>query len=130
MAEFKDRVKDLRLKKNFSQQRLADLLDVNKQTISQYERGVRFPTKENLEALCDVFNVSTDYLLGRDDVSPVLLSGDELDLINYYREMTKKINDNGTLKRLLAYWALLTSTDRDMIAGLIERMSRGDDRKE
>ncbi|MBR1623046.1 MAG: helix-turn-helix transcriptional regulator [Pseudobutyrivibrio sp.] len=130
MAEFKDRVKDLRLKKNFSQQRLADLLDVNKQTISQYERGVRFPTKENLEALCDVFNVSTDYLLGRDDVSPVLLSGDELDLINYYREMTKKINDNGTLKRLLTYWALLTSTDRDMIAGLIERMSRGDDRKE
>jgi len=130
MAEFKDRVKDLRLKKNFSQQRLADLLDVNKQTISQYERGVRFPTKENLEALCDVFNVSTDYLLGRDDVSPVLLSGDELDLINYYREMTKKINDNGTLKRLLTYWALLTSTDRDMIAGLIERMSRGDDHKE
>ena len=130
MAEFKDRVKDLRLKKNFSQQRLADLLDVNKQTISQYERGVRFPTKENLEALCDVFNVSTDYLLGRDDVSPVLLSGEELDLINYYREMTKKINDNGTLKRLLTYWALLTSTDRDMIAGLIERMSRGDDRKE
>jgi len=51
-------------------------------------------------------------------------------LINYYREMTKKINDNGTLKRLLTYWALLTSTDRDMISGLIERMSRGDDRKE
>lgn len=91
MADFKERIKDLRIKKNFSQQRLADLIDVNKQTISQYERGVRFPTKENLEALCDVFNVSSDYLLGRDDVTAILLSQRELTLIDNYRIM----NDDG-----------------------------------
>lgn len=85
MADYSERIKTLRIKHNYSQQRLADLLNVNKQTVSQYERGVRFPSKENLEALCDVFNVSSDYLIGRDDVSPVLLSGDELNLINNIR---------------------------------------------
>ena len=66
MAEFKNIVRDARLKKNLSQMRLAELMGVNKQAISQYERGVRFPTKENLNALCDALGVSSDYLLGRE----------------------------------------------------------------
>ena len=126
MAEFKDRLKELRLKKNFSQQRLADILDVNKQTISQYERGVRFPTKENLEALCDAFNVSSDYLLGRDDVSSVLLSGDEMALLESYRQCSQNKVDMARYRRLYAYWAALNGADKEMIWSLLERMSKGD----
>lgn len=126
MAEFKDRIKELRIKKNFSQQRLADILDVNKQTISQYERGVRFPTKENLEALCDAFNVSSDYLLGRDNVSSVLLSGDEMALIDAYRKCYQKSQGDKHFLRLFHYWVALAQPDKDMIFNLLERMS-GDD---
>ncbi len=123
MAEFKDRIKELRLKKNFSQQRLADILDVNKQTISQYERGIRFPTKENLEALCDAFNVSSDYLLGRDDVSSVLLSGDEMALVEAYRQCSQDAREMARFRRLFSYYAMLTGADKDMIWSLLERMS-------
>lgn len=130
MADFKDRIKELRLKKNFSQQRLADILDVNKQTISQYERGVRFPTKENLEALCDAFNVSSDYLLGRDDVSSVLLSGDEMALIDAYRRCSQKSNYDKRLNHILLYWMSLTNPDKDMIFNLLERMSGDEIKKE
>lgn len=38
--EFKDIVKQLRLERGWSQQEVADRLGVNKQTISQYERGL------------------------------------------------------------------------------------------
>ena len=114
MANFSERIKDLRKRNNFSQQRLADLINVNKQTISQYERNVRFPTKENLEALCDIFNVSTDYLLGREDVSPLLLSSDELELIDKYRSNPAAITDSSDLmeKTLISNYRKLSDDGR------------------
>ena len=33
------------------------------------ERGVRKPDIPTIEALCDIFNVSADYLIGKDDVT-------------------------------------------------------------
>ena len=65
MATYSERIKELRTQMHWSQQDLADRLDLSKQTISQYERGVRKPDQDNLIALCDIFNVSTDYLLGK-----------------------------------------------------------------
>ncbi|MBE5910920.1 helix-turn-helix domain-containing protein [Pseudobutyrivibrio sp.] len=117
MAEFKERIKDLRLKKGFSQQRLADLLEVNKQTISQYERGVRFPTKENLEALCDAFNVTSDYLIGREDVSPVLLTGDELALIDMIRN-----TDSAISVPLARKISLLNEAQLEQLSAMIDVM--------
>ena len=64
---FSARLKDLRLQCDLTQLELADKIGVNKQTISQYERGVREPGFSRLEALCDYFGVSADYLLGRTD---------------------------------------------------------------
>ena len=69
MATYSERIRELRILHEMSQQDLADRLDVNKVTISQYERGVRKPDLNVLTALCDIFNVSSDYLLGVDDVT-------------------------------------------------------------
>ncbi len=69
MATYSERIKELRIQHHWSQSQLADRLDLSKQTISQYERGVRKPDQDNLIALCDIFNVSTDYLLGKVDVT-------------------------------------------------------------
>lgn len=95
MPLFKDRLKSLRKQKDMSQQELANIVKVSKQTISQYERGVRYPDFDNLLALCDTFNVSSDYLLGQSDVTMrylretdlqrLSLSEDELCLVLAYR---------------------------------------------
>ena len=55
MATFKERVKELRIQRHYSQQQVADMMKVTKQTISQYERGVRRPDNEALVALSDIF---------------------------------------------------------------------------
>lgn len=65
MATYSNRIKELRTMRDMSQQDLGDLLSVNKVTVSQYERGVRKPDINIVAALCDIFNVSSDYLLGK-----------------------------------------------------------------
>lgn len=76
MKTYSNRIKELRMNKSLSQEQLADRLGVTKQAISQLERGVRKPSMTMLEALCDFFNVSADYLLGKEDVTIRLVDGD------------------------------------------------------
>lgn len=55
----------LRKENNINQEKLSKYLKVSRNTISQYETGVREPNFETLIKLADYFNVSIDYLLGR-----------------------------------------------------------------
>lgn len=68
MAEFSQRFKQLRAANGYSQQELADLLDVSKSTVNMYERGERRPGISQLEAVADFFNVDMDYLSGKSDI--------------------------------------------------------------
>lgn len=47
---------------------IAELLEVTRQSVSQYCGGVSLPPVDKLVMLADYFDVSTDYLLGRTDV--------------------------------------------------------------
>ena len=78
MATYSDRIRELREAKGWTQTDLADRLNVTKVAVSQYERGVRKPDINILAALCDVFNVSYDYLLGNEDVTVRYLNSAEL----------------------------------------------------
>lgn len=82
-----NRIKELRLAVGKSQAELADVIGVNKQAISQYERGVRYPKRENMEALADYFNVTIDYLTGKTDVTPILMTPEERKLLEDYRRL-------------------------------------------
>lgn len=82
-----NRIKELRLAAGKSQSELADIVGVNKQAISQYERGVRYPRPEIMEALTDYFNVSTEFLMGRTEVSPLLITPDERRILEAYRRL-------------------------------------------
>lgn len=85
MASFKVRLRDLREQNKMSQTDLANLLNVSKQTISQYERGIRKPKIDDLLEISDIFNVSTDYLLGSDNYTPRYVNPCELRLLDAYR---------------------------------------------
>lgn len=60
------RIKELRKENEMSQEDLGKLLGVSKVSISGYEKGTRIPSLEVLNGLLDVFNVSADFLLGRE----------------------------------------------------------------
>ncbi len=60
-----NRLRKLRIEKDLTQQGLADLLQASQKSVSNYENDTIEPDNKTLVTLADIFNVSTDYLLGR-----------------------------------------------------------------
>jgi len=49
-----------------SQEQLAEKLNVSRQSVSKWERDEALPDIYNLEAISEVFGVSTDYIIKQD----------------------------------------------------------------
>ena len=64
---FNKRLRHMRMKRKFTQQRLADTLGIALRSYQCYETGTRTPNYELLVLIADTLDVSLDYLLGRDD---------------------------------------------------------------
>lgn len=64
---FCERLRTLRLSQNLTLEQLANELSLVKQTIGNWEKGVRTPGLEASIALAEFFNVSLDYLVGLSD---------------------------------------------------------------
>lgn len=62
-----NRFRKLRLDNNYSQTQLAKKLKVHQTAISQWELGKSFPDILTMQKLADIYDVSVDYLLGRED---------------------------------------------------------------
>lgn len=62
-------LKRLREAKGLFQKDVASAIGVDRTTYVKYERGDSEPSFQILEKLADYFNVSVDYLLGRDNAS-------------------------------------------------------------
>lgn len=58
-----DRLLELRKKKNLSQEEVADILGVSRQTISKWETGLSTPEFDKIEPLAKLFEVSVDELV-------------------------------------------------------------------
>lgn len=58
-----DRLLELRKKKNLSQEDVADILGVSRQTISKWETGLSTPEFDKIEPLAKLFEVSVDELV-------------------------------------------------------------------
>lgn len=61
------RIYDLRCDNDLTQEQVADKLMCNRQVYARYERGLREIPVSMLLKLADLYNVSTDYILGRTD---------------------------------------------------------------
>lgn len=60
---FADNLVRLRREKGFSQEQLADLMDVSRQAVSKWEAGQTMPDLPKLVALADLFGTSLDALV-------------------------------------------------------------------
>ena len=61
------KLKELRIEKGLSQRKLGEILGFCNQTVSFWETGSREPDLDALVKIAHYFNVSVDYLLGRED---------------------------------------------------------------
>ena len=67
MAEFSDRIKQLRAEQGMTQEALGNIIGVTRFSVYTYEKGLNYPEVRGLIILADYFKVSLDYLVGRTD---------------------------------------------------------------
>ena len=73
-----ERIKQLRRENGMTQVDMAQKLGVTKGTVSTWETDSRTPGFETLNQMCDMFQRSMDYLMGRsDDATPPILTDEE-----------------------------------------------------
>ena len=63
---FGEKLKELRMERGLGQVELANELSVSKGTISFWENDMREPGLSNLVAIANFFDVSIDFLVGRE----------------------------------------------------------------
>lgn len=61
---------ELRKKRGMSQEELADKIGVSQKSVSKYEKQDVRPSWEAMLNIANLFNVSIDYLLGRENIDP------------------------------------------------------------
>lgn len=104
------RIADLRRKKNWTQQELATKLQMSTSSIAMWEVGKRDPDSDMLAKLASLFDVSTDYLLGRTN-DPTTI-----------REVTGHDQNLGKIVDSLARARDLDDEDYEVIADHVERL--------
>lgn len=85
-----DRLKELRIKHNYTQQELADFLQTSSSQIKRWENDEVIPSSDALSKMATVFGVTSDYLLGLVDepeskLSSTDLSANELRIVELVR---------------------------------------------
>ena len=69
-------LKLLRKQHNLSQKEIGNIFHASQNTVSQWENGTRKPSYDIIQEIADYFDVSVDYLLGRQEQLPELNSKD------------------------------------------------------
>jgi transcriptional regulator with XRE-family HTH domain len=102
-SKFPDRLRSARDLRQMSQSDLAEKANLQPSAVSHFETGRRAPSFDNLKALSEALQVTTDYLLGRVDEPGATgavvdqlfrhaenMSRDDLDTLTGFAEMLAK----------------------------------------
>lgn len=73
--QLSERLKQLRTEKGLTQEQAAKRICVTRSTLSAYENGTRYPSYDVLVSLAYLFGVSTDYLLCKEELRFLDVSG-------------------------------------------------------
>jgi transcriptional regulator with XRE-family HTH domain len=61
---FAERFKHARMESGYTQEQFAESINVTRSAITNWERGVTYPSSLYLIDICECLRVSSDYLLG------------------------------------------------------------------
>ena len=72
-----ERLKMYRTQKGLSQEKIAEMLDVSRQAVTKWEAGQTTPSSDNLIALANLYDVSLDELIGKNENEIVSAEGEK-----------------------------------------------------
>ena len=109
------KLKQLRESREVKQITLAHKLQVSNTTVSNWETGKRTPDLETIVRIATYFNVSTDYLLGREYKGDIVLRNHQKHNKEKITKLFNKVitlNDRGLEKLDIFLDALIEATNR------------------
>ncbi len=65
-----EKIKINRQRKGLSQAKLGEMLSLSQQAVAKWEKSFAEPDTNTLKKLADLFDVSVDYLVGHDEITP------------------------------------------------------------
>lgn len=114
--QYGDKLRNLREKLGLSQKELTDRLNINRSTYARYETSSTQPDFDTLKKLADFFEVSIDYILGRENnlshqsqaekdeaEFQAFINDPELEM--WYKELPK--SDEEELRKLRMIWEMI-----------------------
>lgn len=102
-------LRNLRKQHKLSQGELGKIFHAAQNTVSQWENGTKMPSCEIIEEIADYFDVTVDYLLGREEKK----SPENTD--DHYSEFLKTFNllDDELKQKIIDYADFVRSRDAD-----------------
>lgn len=113
-----NRIRELREQRNLKQVELAKAINVRQNTLSTWETGRYEPDLEMLTRLANYFDVSVDYLLGRESKDPLKRWAAKQKEEAATQESDGPADDDARLLRLL------TKADPDLKKAMIEFLEK------
>lgn len=96
--EFKDILKDLRIKNNLTQEALANAIHVSRSAIAKWEAGLGIPSEDSIEVLTNFFSVDYDFLFPNKKSESLLV------------EKNIKLNKNKMIIRIISSALIIMTT--------------------
>lgn len=90
MEQLGDRVRKLREGRNMTQTELSEILGMKTYTtVSKWEKNENFPKGKDLKKLAEIFNVTSDYLLGLTDdkLKKITTQNEKTEIISIYDQL-------------------------------------------
>lgn len=117
----KDRIKKIRKELDLTQQKFADRLGVQRNTIAMYEMGRTLPSDAIMRSICREFNVNEDWLRTGEGEMFIKLTRDE-EMAKLTKQLLNEEEDSFK-NRLISVLANLTDVQWEVLAEVAEKLS-------
>ena len=75
--DFKDKLKQLRLNKNISQEAIAKELMISRSTYAKWENGIRLPDRTSLELIANYFDITIESLFDNKETTNLVIKNND-----------------------------------------------------
>jgi transcriptional regulator with XRE-family HTH domain len=106
-----EKIKGLRNKKEWSLREVEKRTGINYSVLSRIESEKRPVTDQEMNLFADLFEVTTDYLLGRTEKTLTDLSDDEKEMLSFFKDPKLNLffkemaqSEEGKLEQLRKIW--------------------------
>ena len=118
-TEIGNRLQQIRIALNLSQEQLAKELEIAQSTISLYEKGLRKPSKSLIKILCSRFNVNQAFIeIGKGPMFNIKFNNDEL-----FRELCMIYNLDEISQAILYEYITMPDNQRKVISSYLKKVT-------